>query len=51
MLAIYMILTPGHQNEFIDFPTATVQVALLHIMKVKTQWNSMLELLECAYQL
>jgi len=51
MLAVFITLTPGHRNEFIDCPKGKVCNAVLLIMDVKTWWNSTLELLECAYRL
>jgi len=51
MLAVFIKLTPGRQNEFIDFQKAKVRIAVLPIMDVKTRWNSTLELLEGAYRL
>jgi len=45
------MLTPGHQNEFIDCQKAKVRIAVIPIMDVKTHWNSTLELLERAYRL
>jgi len=44
-------LTTGHQNEFIDCHKAKVQIAVLPIVDVKTQWNLTVELLERAYWL
>jgi hypothetical protein len=44
-------LTPGRRNEFIDYQTAKIWIAVLSIMDVKTHWNSTLELLERAYRL
>jgi len=51
MLAVFITLTPGHRNEFIDCQKAKVRMAVLPMMDVKTRWNSTLELLECAYRL
>ena len=43
------MLTPGHQHEFIEYQKAKVQIALIPIIDVKTQWNSIRELLKRAY--
>ena len=51
MLVELITLTPGHQNESIDFQKAKVRIAVLLIMDVKTRWHSKLELLEHTYQL
>jgi len=51
MLAVWITLTPGRRNEFIDWQRAKVRIAVLLIMDVKTRWNSTLELLERAYRL
>jgi len=51
MLAILIMLTPGHQNKFIDCQKTHVGITVLSIIDVKAQWNSTLELLERAYQL
>jgi len=51
MLAVLNTQTPGHRNEFIDCQKATVRIAGLRIMDVKTHWNSPLESLERAYRL
>jgi len=51
MLAVLITLTPGRRNEFIDCQKAKVRSAVFPIMDVKTCWNSILELLECAYRL
>ena len=51
MLAVLITLTSGRQNNFIDCQKAKVHIAVLPIMDVKTQWNSTLESLMCAYQL
>jgi len=51
MLAVLITLTPGCQNEFIDYQKAKVHIAVLPIMDVKIRWNSTLELLELAYRL
>jgi len=50
MLAVLITLTPCRQNEFIDCQKATVRIAVLPIMDVKTRWNSTLEWLEGAYR-
>jgi hypothetical protein len=44
-------LTPGHRNEFFDFQTAKVRIAVRPIMDVKRHWNSTLELQVPAYPL
>jgi hypothetical protein len=44
-------LTPGRRNKFIDCQKAKVRIAVLPGVYVKTRWNSVLELLECAYQM
>ena len=51
MLAVFIMLTPGGRNEFIDRQNAKGSIAVLLIMDVKTQWNSILEILERAYWL
>jgi len=51
MLAVFITLTPGRRNEFIDCQKAKVRIAVLPMMDVKTRWNSTLELLERAYRL
>jgi len=51
MLAVLITLTPGRRNEFIDCQKATVRIAVLPIMDVKTRWNYTLELLERAYRI
>jgi len=45
------MLTPGHRNEFINCQKANAGIAVLHIIDVKTRWNSTLALLECDYRL
>jgi len=49
MLAVLITLTPGCRNIFIGCQKATVLIAVLAIMDVKTCWNSAPELLKCAY--
>ena len=51
MLALLIKLTLGRLNEFIDCQTAKVRIAVLHIVVVKTHWNSTMELLKCTYRL
>jgi hypothetical protein len=51
ILAVLIMLTPGHQNEFIDCQKAKVRIAVLPIMDVKAPWDSTLELLKRAYRL
>ena len=51
MLAGLITLTPGRRNEFIDCQKATIRIAVLLIMDVRTGWNSSLELLERAFRL
>jgi len=51
MRALFITLTPGHRNEFIDCQKAEVRIAVLPIMDVKTRWHSTLELFERAYRL
>jgi len=51
MLAVWITLTPGRRNLFIDSQNAKVYIVVLPIMDVKTLWNSTLELLERAYRL
>ena len=51
MFAVLITLTPGHQNEFNDCQKATVLIAILPIMDVKSHWNSTLGLLERTYRL
>jgi hypothetical protein len=51
MLAGVVTLTPSRRNECIDCQNATVWIAVLPIMDVKTLWHSTLELLERAYRL
>jgi hypothetical protein len=50
MLAVLIMLTPGRQNEFIDYQKAKVRIMVLWIMDVKTRWNSTLVWLERAYR-
>ena len=50
MLAVSITLTPGRRNQFIDYQKATVRIAVLLIMDVKTDWNSTMELLERAFR-
>jgi len=49
-LAVVNMQTPGHQNEFIDCPTANVWITVLPIVNVKTLWNSTFKLLEGAFE-
>jgi hypothetical protein len=51
MLAVLITLTPGRRKEFIACQKATIRIAVLPIMDVKTSWNSTLELLQRAYRL
>jgi hypothetical protein len=51
MLAVLIMLTPGHRNEFIGNQKGKVSIAVLPILDVKTHWNSILKLLEPAYRL
>jgi len=51
MLAVLIMLTPGHRNKFIDCQKAKVRIAVHRIKNVKTCWNSTLELLERAYRI
>jgi len=51
MLAVLITLTPGQQNEFIDYQKAKVRIAVLPIMDVKTHWNSTLEFFKRANRL
>jgi len=46
MPAVWITLTTGRRNEFIDCQKANVRIAVLPIMDVKTWWNPTLELLE-----
>jgi hypothetical protein len=46
MLAVLIMLGPGHQNEFIDNQKANVRIVVLPIMDVKTLWNFTVEWLE-----
>jgi len=48
MLAVLIMLTPGHQNEFLHCQKAEVCIVVIPIMDVKTWWNCTLELLERA---
>jgi len=48
--AALITLTPAHPNEFIDSHNANVRIAVLPITELNTRWNSILELLEQAYQ-
>jgi len=48
MLAVFITLTPGRRNEFVDCQKPKVQIANLSIVDVKTWWNSRMELLERA---
>ena len=50
-LAVLITLSPGRRNEFIDCRKAKVRIIVLPIIDVKTRWNSILELLECANRL
>jgi len=51
MHAVLVMLTPGRWNKFIDCQKAKVQITVLLIIDVKTWWNSIMKLLEGAYQL
>jgi len=51
MLAVLITLTPGRRNEFINCQQATVRIAVLPILDVKTRWNLTLELLKGAYRI
>jgi len=51
MLAVLITLTPGRRKEFIDCPTAEVQIAVLPISYANRQWNLTLAWLERAYRL
>jgi len=51
MLALFITLTPGCRDKFVDCQKAKVHIAVLPIMDVKTRWNSTLELLERTYHL
>jgi hypothetical protein len=51
VLAVLSTLTPGHRNTFIECQQAKVHITVLHIMQVKTQWNSRVEMLERADRL
>ena len=51
MLAVWIGLTHGHWNKFIDCQKAKVRSAALPSMNVKIFWHSTLELLERANQL
>jgi hypothetical protein len=51
MLAVFITLTPGRQNEFIDCQKDNIRIAVLPILDVKTKWNSTMEFLERACQL
>jgi len=51
MLAVLIMLTSGHRNEFIDCQKAKVCIAVLRIMDVETRRSSTLELLEHAFRL
>jgi len=50
MFPVLITLTPGRRNDFIDCQMATVRVAVLRIMDMKTHWNSTMQLLERAYR-
>jgi len=51
MLALWIILTSGRRNKFIDCQKAKVRITVLPIVDVKTHWNLTLEFLERAYRL
>jgi len=51
MLAVLIMLTPGHRNEFIDCQRAKLRIPVLPIIDVKTRWNLTLELLVRAYRI
>jgi len=51
MLAVWITLTPGRRNEFINWQKSNVRNAAHPIMDVKIRWNSTLELLERAFWL
>jgi len=51
MLAVLITLSPGRRKECIDCQNATLRIAVLPIMDVKTHWNSTAKLFECAYRL
>jgi hypothetical protein len=51
MLAVLITLTPGRRNKFIDCETATVHIAVLPIMDVKSCWNWTHEFLQHADRL
>jgi len=51
MLAVFIPLTPGCRNQFIDFQKADDRLTLIPIMDVKAHCNSTLESLEHAYRL
>jgi len=51
MLAVLITLTPDCRNEFIEYQTAQLRIAVVPIMDVKTRWNSIQVMLEHAYRL
>jgi len=51
MFAVFIMLTPGCRNEFIDSQKVKVRRAVLPIMDVMTYWNMTLDSLERAYRL
>jgi len=51
MLDVFITLSPGRRNEFIDSQKAKVRIAVHPIMDVKKHRNFTLELLERAYRL
>jgi hypothetical protein len=50
MLAVWIMLTPSRQNEFLDCQIAKDRIPVLPMMDVKTRWNSILEFLDRAYR-
>jgi hypothetical protein len=51
MLVGLIMLTPGHQNKFIDCQQAKVQIAVEPVMDVEIQWNLTVELFQLAYRM
>jgi hypothetical protein len=51
MHVVFITVTPGRRNKFIDCQKSKLRIAVLPIMDVKTRWNSTLELLKRANRL
>ena len=51
MVGVLIMLTTGPGNELIDYPKASVQIAVVPMMYVKTQGDLILKLLQYACQL